>query len=106
MTLARLSSAEPLVGPAPKGVIEDVLDQATVLLPIADVIDIEAERRRLAREIGKLAGEIERVEKKLANQGFLAKAPGEVVEAERGKRDDAVLARGRLEDALKRLAAL
>ncbi len=69
-------------------------------------IDIDAERSRLAREIGKLTGEIERVDKKLANQGFLAKAPAEVVDAEREKREDALVARDRLEDAARRLAAL
>ncbi|MFO1154972.1 MAG: valine--tRNA ligase [Rhodospirillales bacterium] len=106
VTLARLSSATPFAGPTPKGAVEGVLDQTTVLLPIADAIDIDAERGRLTREIGKLTAEIERVEKKLANQGFLAKAPAEVVEAERDKRNDALVARSRLEDAANRLAAL
>ena len=105
-TLARLSSAEPLAGPEPKGAVQDVIEGATMLLPIADVIDIAAEQSRLGKEIGKLDVEIARVDKKLANAGFLAKAPPEVVETERERRGEARAARTRLDTALRRLAAL
>ncbi len=105
-TLARLSSAEPLAGPEPKGAVQDVIDGATLLLPIADVIDIAAEQVRLGKEIGKLDVEIERTDRKLANAGFLAKAPPEVVETERERRGEALAARTRLDAALRRLAAL
>jgi len=105
-TLARLSSAEPLAGPEPKGAVQDVIEGATLLLPIADVIDIAAEQSRLTKEIGKLDVEIERTDRKLANAGFLAKAPPEVVETERERRGEALAARARLDAALRRLAAL
>ena len=86
--------------------MQDVIDGATLLLPIAEVIDIGAERARLGKEIGRLDGEIARVDKKLGNDGFLAKAPPEVVETERERRAEALAARGRLDEALRRLAAL
>ncbi len=104
--LARPSSAEPLAGPAPAGAVQDAVEGATLLLPIADVIDIAAEQARLGKEIGKLDVEIERTDRKLANQGFLAKARPEVVETERERRSEALAARTRLDDALRRLAAL
>ena len=62
-----------------------VTDSATVFLPIADIVDTEKERARLENEKKRLLGEIERIEKKLANEGFVAKAPAAVVEGERAK---------------------
>ncbi len=106
LALARLQSAEVTTAGVPKGAVQDVLDGATVILQVADVIDIGAEQARLAKEIGKLDGEIARVDRKLANPGFLAKAPAELVETEREKREEAVLAKARLQDAARRLAAL
>ena len=106
LALARLQSAQVTTAGVPKGAVQDVLDGATVILQVADVIDIGAEQARLAKEIGKLDGEIARVDRKLANPGFLAKAPPELVETEREKREEAVLAKARLRDAARRLAAL
>ena len=57
---------------------------AVHILP-SDAIDPEGEERRKAERREWLTREIERAEKKLANQGFVKKAPPEVVEAERGK---------------------
>ncbi len=104
--LARLTSAEALAGPEPRGAVQDAIEGATLLLPIADVIDITAERARLDKEIGRLDGEVARVDKKLGNEAFVAKAPPEVVETERERRAEALAARGRLDGALRRLAAL
>ncbi len=105
-TLARLSSAEPLVGSIPAGAVEDAMEGATLVLPIADVIDIAAERSRLGKEIGKLDAEIERTQRKLSNPNFRAKAAPEVVEAEEERWRQWGRARRRLEQALRRLAAL
>jgi valyl-tRNA synthetase len=52
---------------------------------MADMIDTEKERVRLAGEIKKTEGEIARLNGKLSNEGFLAKAPAQVVEGEKAK---------------------
>lgn len=57
-------------------------------LPLAGLIDIEQEIQRLRKEFDTLTKEVERVEKKLANEGFMAKAPAKVVEEERAKMQD------------------
>ena len=105
LRLARLTKAEVLSGTVPKGAVQDVLDEATIVLPIADVIDLEAEKARLAKEIAKQDAEIKRFEGKLANEKFVANAPAEVVETEREKLSEARAARARLDEALKRLVA-
>ena len=79
--LARVSftedGAEPVASvPVPGGAIE--------ILPSVDV-DVEGARRKLAARRAQLESEIERAEKKLANEGFVAKAPPDVVQAERDK---------------------
>jgi valyl-tRNA synthetase len=79
--LARLAftsdGAEPVATvPVPGGAVE--------ILPSAD-IDAEGAQRRLAARRAKLEAEIERAERKLANEGFTAKAPPDVVQAERDK---------------------
>ena len=104
--LARLSDIELISGDAPKGSVQDVLDEATVILPVADVIDIAAEQARLDKEIGKQQSEIERFEKKLGNEKFVANAPEEVVETERGKLADARVVHARLSEARERLQQL
>ena len=65
--------------------VQIVTDSATVFLPLADIIDVEKEKARLAAELQKLDGDIARTEAKLANAGFVAKAPAAVVEGERAK---------------------
>ena len=65
--------------------VQIITDSATVYLPMSDLIDTEKERARLEGELKKLSDEIERVNKKLANESFVAKAPAAVVDAERAK---------------------
>jgi valyl-tRNA synthetase len=106
MRLGRLSSTEAADGEVPKGAIQGVLDEAMVILPLAGVIDVAGERARLEKEMVKLDGEIGKLDKKLANQGFLAKAPAEVIEVQRQRRADTAASRGKVDEALGRLAAL
>lgn len=76
----------------------------TVVLPLGDVVDIAKETDRLQREVRKVDGEVTRYQKKLANHQFLAKAPADVVEDQKERLDEAVLARAKLTAALERLA--
>ncbi|MBQ8817157.1 MAG: valine--tRNA ligase [Clostridia bacterium] len=89
---ARLASASDVeIADSFEGVIsaddavQIITDSATIFLPLSDIIDTEKELARLTGEEKKLIGEIERLEKKLSNEGFVAKAPAAVVEGEKAK---------------------
>ena len=87
MKLASVSEVS-LVDEAPENAdsfVRIVTDSASLYLPLADVIDFEKEIARLEGDKKKLFGEIERLEKKLSNAGFVAKAPAAVVEGEKAK---------------------
>ena len=103
--LARLSEAELLDGEVPSGSVQMMLDEATIVLPLAGVIEFDKERARLDRELGKVGKERDKLERKLDNQQFLARAPAHVVEEQRGRLDEARRAQARLEAALERIAA-
>jgi len=103
--LARLSSMEPLSGDVPKGAVQDVIDEATIILPIADAIDVSGEQARLEKEIAKLDDEVKHFEKKLSNEKFVANAPAAVVETERGRLEDVLKTRQKMDEALGRLKA-
>jgi len=90
---------------APKGSAQIVLGETTVALPLAGVIDMAAERARLAREIDKSQAEIDKIDAKLANAQFVAKAPPEVVEENRERRADFEATIRKLRAALKRVEA-
>jgi valyl-tRNA synthetase len=88
---------------APRGAAQIVVGGATAALPLAGIIDLAAEQVRLEKEIARTDGEIGRIDKKLANESFVARAPEEVVEQEREKRAAYVADRERLLAALKRV---
>lgn len=104
--LARLENTGLLQGDVPDGAVQDVLDDAVIILPIKDAIDLDAECERLDREIAKQDKEIQRFEGKLGNQKFVANAPAEVVETERERLTEARQARAKLEEARTRLLAV
>jgi valyl-tRNA synthetase len=101
--LARVSEVG-FADAAPKGSAQIVIGEATACLPLGDLIDLKAESARLTKELAKNADEIARIEKKLGNPQFVAKAATEVVEAEREKLAELGEARDRLDAALARLA--
>ncbi|NQW09024.1 MAG: valine--tRNA ligase [Alphaproteobacteria bacterium] len=103
--LARLSELTT-GGAVPAGAVQGVLDEATLALPIADVIDIDQERARLNKEIGKVESEIAKIDKKLANENFVAKAPEAVIEENKDRRAEEQDRRDRLAAALSRLEAV
>ncbi|GAB7388680.1 valine--tRNA ligase [Bacillaceae bacterium] len=72
----------------PEKSMSAVVTGAELYLPLAGLIDIEQELARLEKELATLNYEVERVQKKLANKGFVEKAPAHVVEEERRKEKD------------------
>ena len=88
---------------APKGAAQIVIGEATACLPLGDLIDLKAEEARLSKELAKNADEIARIDKKLANPNFVAKAAPDVVDAEREKQAELIDARAKLETALGRV---
>ena len=105
--LARTESVEILApGATPPEAATALVGEMEVLIPMADLIDKEAELKRLEKEIAKLRKEVERLEKKLANEGFVAKAPPEIVQKERDKLENSRTALDKLAEQAERIRGL
>ncbi len=88
---------------APQGAAQLVVRGEVAALPLAGVIDLAAERARLAKEMQKADADIARVDAKLGNPNFVARAPEEVVEEEKEKREEAQARKAKIAEALERL---
>jgi len=101
--MARASEVSALTGDPPRHSAQMGLDEATIVLPLEGLIDLDAERARLARERAKIVAEIGKVEAKLSRPDFVERAPPEIVEEnhERLRSFHAELAR--LDAALRRI---
>jgi valyl-tRNA synthetase len=102
--LARIEGVEAAAA-APQASLQIVVGEATYALPVGEVIDLKAESARLQKEIKKLADEVAKIDAKLGNAAFVAKAPEEVVEEQRERRAQAEHTKVRLSAALERLGA-
>ncbi|MBB3913326.1 valine--tRNA ligase [Rhizobium fabae] len=85
--LARVEAIS-LADDAPKGAAQIVVAEATICLPLGNLIDLSAEKARLEKAIAKTDGEISRINGKLSNEKFVANANPEVVEAERERLEE------------------
>ncbi|HHU84061.1 MAG TPA: valine--tRNA ligase [Clostridiales bacterium] len=85
------SAAEINVGNSfeSEGSVAVVTSDATIYMPLADLVDFEAERKRLQKELDVVNKDITMLSNKLANEGFLAKAPAAVIEGEKIKLEKA-----------------
>ena len=104
-TLARVEPydiVEALAEP-PKKAVHLLVSGTTVYLPLAGMVDVEAERTRAATELGRLRAQIESLDGRLSQPSFLGKAPPEVVQKERDRREALAEQVTKLEE---RLAAL
>ncbi len=107
MRLARLDSiGTGAAGAVPPGSVQLVHDEAIAALPLTGLVDITQEKSRLVREVARAEDEINKLEKKLANKDFIAKAPAEVVEDQREYLNEAQAQRAKLGEALERLAGV
>jgi valyl-tRNA synthetase len=105
--LARVGELVCGVGVArPEKAATQVAGDVEILLPLAGLIDVDAEVARLAKEIGKVEKDVELFEKKLGNEAFVAKAPPEVLEKDRGKLAEAKEKLGILQQSLEKIQAL
>ncbi|MGJ4889019.1 valine--tRNA ligase [Bradyrhizobium sp. HKCCYLRH3099] len=100
--LARLSDIS-FADTAPEGSAQLVVRGEVAALPLKGVVDLAAERTRLGKEIAKAEADIERVDKKLGNEKFVANAPEELVEEEKEKREAALARKAKFQEALSRL---
>jgi valyl-tRNA synthetase len=83
-----------------------VIGEATIALPLEGVIDFDAERARITKEVARLDGEMKRLDGKLSNERFVANAPEEVVAEQREKLAEYRSQREKMIEALERLSSL
>jgi len=88
---------------APQGAVQLIVRGEVAALPLQGVIDIAAEKARLEKELARGQSDIARIDAKLANPDFIARAPEDVVEGEREKREEAETRRLKIVEALERL---
>ncbi|MPZ59391.1 MAG: valine--tRNA ligase [Rhizobiales bacterium] len=100
--LARLASIDFAVDQPPNSIHLLVRGEGAAL-PLKGVIDLAAEKARLEKEIAKVDADIKRVDAKLGNADFVARAPEEVVDGERERREEATARREKIVEALERL---
>jgi valyl-tRNA synthetase len=100
--LARLSEISFAPRP-PQGAVQLIVRGETAALPLKGVIDFAAEKARLEKEMARVTSDIARIDAKLGNADFVARAPEDVVEGEREKREEAETRRLKIDEALARL---
>ena len=109
-SIQRMARLEPIALQAnnvavPVGSAQIVHDEAVILLPLAGIIDIDAEKARLRKELDKVAGDIAGIDRKLGNADFVARAPEHVVAEQHERKESLAATQVRLNEALKRIGA-
>lgn len=103
--LARLEELEALGNrEVTKDMVQTVSREAAILIPLKGVVDFEAERARLQKELETLNKNLEGYSRKLSNESFVAKAPAAVVAEEKRRQAEALENKAKVEDALARIA--
>ena len=100
--MARLSDIK-FIDDIPAGAVQTIVEEATFVLPIADIIDLDEERKRLTKVIDKLDKDIGKIDAKLGNEKFVQNAPEEVIEEQKERKAEALAKRDKLSKALKQL---
>jgi valyl-tRNA synthetase len=103
--LARIADISFADAP-PQGAVQLLVRGDIAALPLKGFVDLDAEKSRLEKELAKVASDIARVDAKLGNADFVARAPDEVVEGEREKREEAVERQAKINEALERLKSV
>jgi len=107
LRLVRGKSLEVMApAPKPEGAAAAVFGAVEVFVQLKGLVDFEEEVRRLGKEMEKIDKDIDRANRKLANEDFLAKAPAEVVQKEKDRLDELKEKRTKLAENLKRVETL
>ena len=103
--LARLEELDALGNrKVTKDMVQTVSREAAILIPLKGVVDFEAERARLQKELETLNKNLEGYSRKLNNESFVAKAPAAVVAEEKRRQAEALENKAKVEEALARIA--
>ncbi len=102
--MARLESVTT-TNSTPPGAVQTVVAGAVVILPLAGVVDLAAERERLKKTVQKLEQEIAKIDQQLGNERFVASAPAEIVEENRARKAEVAAKAEKLGAALKQMGA-
>jgi valyl-tRNA synthetase len=105
-SLGRVESIEWLGGAEGPESATALVGEMKVLIPMAGLIDKQAEQARLGKELERKRGDLERTENKLENPSFVEKAPAAVVDKEKAKAEELRAALRQLEEQLQKIAAL
>lgn len=100
--MARVSELQ-YAAEIPVGCVQLTAGGASFGIPLSDLIDMDAERDRLTKELAKIEAEIEKVDKKLANKNFTERAPAAVVEEQKSRREKFIAEAQSARDALAKL---
>lgn len=101
--LAKIEAITVCEDEIPQHAASSVLNEATLILPLQGLINIDEERRRLAKEVTRLEREIEKVERKLSSEDFLSRAKPEIIEENRARLVSFTHSHDRLRQAFCRL---
>jgi len=105
-TLRRLARLESIsfAKTAPKGAALIVAGETTAALPLAGIIDMAAEQKRLAKELDKAEGDLKKMDAKLTNPQFMERAKEEAIEEAKSRKSELEVEIKRFSAALKRLS--
>jgi valyl-tRNA synthetase len=88
---------------APKSSVQLIVRGEVSGLPLEGIVDLDAERARLAKETQKIDADVAKIDAKLGNADFLKRAPEEVVDEQRERREEALARKAKIAEALARL---
>jgi valyl-tRNA synthetase len=101
--LARLESIT-FAKRVPAGAAQIVLGEAVIALPLEGIVDLQTEKLRLEKEMARLGADVDHIAGRLANQGFVAKAPEHILEETRDRKQQLEARRQRISEALRRFS--
>jgi len=105
IALARLEEISSHTGPPPEEILQVMVEGISVMIPLKGIINVMEERKRLEKELKNASIAIDKIDEKLSNKQFLAKAPDNVISEQQRRKNEAENLREQLQGALARIVA-